>query len=212
MDILQKRRLEKFGGIPFTTDVIAAELGDYSAVLAKIASLVDDGSLIRVKRGLYCLSPLVSGAEPDVFAAANAVCSPSYVSYETALAFYGLIPERVDLTMSACMKRGTRFSTPIGTFSYRTVPRDWFQIGIRSQAREDGAAFLVATPEKAIGDVLLARANLRISSPDSLRSFLEKDMRLDFDELGSPDRGVLHEMATCGHKPLLMKALERVFL
>ena len=211
MDILQKRRFEKYGGIPFTTDVVAGELGDYSAILAKIASLVDEGSLIRIKRGLYCLSPLVSGTEPDVLAAANVVYAPSYVSFETALSFYGLIPERVDETMSACMKRGARFRTPLGTFSYRTVPRDWFRIGIRSQTRDGEAAFLVATPEKAIGDLLLARATLRIASPDSLRSFLEEDIRLDFDALGTPDHEILNEMASCGHKRLLMDALKRMF-
>ena len=57
MDTLQRDRLLKFGAVPFTTDVIAGEFGDYSAVLAKIASLVDEGSLVRIKRGLYCLSP-----------------------------------------------------------------------------------------------------------------------------------------------------------
>ena len=211
MDILQKKRFEKFGGVPFTTDVIAGELGGYSAILAKIASLVDEGSLIRIKRGLYCLSPLVSGTEPNVFAAANVITAPSYISFETALSFYGLIPERVDETMSACAARGRRFKTPIGTFSYRAVPRDWFRIGVRSLTREEGAAFLIATPEKALGDLLLARSNLRISSPDSLRSFLEEDIRLDFDALGTPDCGILREMASCGHKPLLMKALERIF-
>ena len=46
MDILQRERLLKFGAVPFTTDVIAGELGDYSAVLAKIAALVDEGSLV----------------------------------------------------------------------------------------------------------------------------------------------------------------------
>lgn len=48
MDILQRERLLKFGAVPFTTDVIAGELGDYSAVLAKIAALVDEGSLVRI--------------------------------------------------------------------------------------------------------------------------------------------------------------------
>ena len=49
MDILQRERLLKFGAVPFTTDVIAGELDDYSAVLAKIAALVDEGSLVRIK-------------------------------------------------------------------------------------------------------------------------------------------------------------------
>ena len=71
--------------------------------------------------------------------------------------------------------------------------------------------FLVASPEKALGDLLLARSNLRISSPDSLRSFLEDDIRFDFDAFGNPDKTILKGMAESGHKPLLMKALERMF-
>ena len=210
MDILQRERLLKFGSVPFTTDVIAGEFGDYSAVLAKIAALVDEGSLVRIKRGLYCLSPKISGHDLDSRVVANALYGPSYVSFETALSMYGLIPERVDETMSACAKRAKRFTTPLGAFSYRTVPDDWFSIGVRTMNSGNGG-FLVASPEKALGDLLLSRANLRIASPVSLREFLEEDLRFDFDAFGSPDKTILKAMAECGHKPLLMKALERMF-
>ena len=203
MDVLQRERLLKFGAVPFTTDVIAGELGDYSAVLAKIAALVDEGSLVRIKRGLYCLSPRISGRDLDLRVIANALYSP-------ALSVYGLIPERVDETMSACAKRAKRYATPLGAFSYHTVPGNWFPIGVRTLNSGEGG-FLIASPEKALGDLLIARCNLRISSPDSLRSFLEDDIRFDFDAFGSPDKAVLKEMAECGHKPLLMKALERMF-
>ena len=210
MDILQRDRLLKFGSVPFTTDVIAGEFGDYSAVLAKIAALVDEGSLVRIKRGLYCLSPKISGRDLDSRVVANALYGPSYVSFETALSMYGLIPERVTATMSACVKRAKRFATPIGEFLYRTVPSDWFSIGVRTVDNGEGG-FLVASPEKALGDLLLSRSNLRISSPDSLRAFLEDDMRFDFDAFGNPDKTILKGMAESGHKPLLMKALERMF-
>ena len=73
-------------------------------------------------------------------------------------------------------------------------------------------SFLVASPEKALGDLLLCRANLRLASPDSLRSFLEEDIRFDFDTFGVPNKTILKAMAECGHKPLLLKALERMFL
>ena len=210
MDILQRDRLLKFGSVPFTTDVIAGEFGDYSAVLAKIAALVDEGSLVRIKRGLYCLSPKISGHDLDSRVVANALYGPSYVSFETALSMYGLIPERVTATMSACVKRAKRFATSLGAFSYRTVPSDWFSIGVRTMDSGEGG-FLVASPEKALGDLLLSRSNLRISSPDSLRSFLEDDIRFDFDAFGNPDKTILKGMAESGHKPLLMKALERMF-
>ena len=211
MDILQRERLLKFGSIPFTTDVIAGELGDYSAVLAKIAALVDEGSLVRIKRGMYCLSPRISGREFDFRVISNVLYSPSYVSFETALSMYGLIPERVDESISACVKRAKRFATPLGAFSYRSVPENWFSIGVRTMDSGNGS-FLVASPEKALGDLLLCRANLRLASPDSLRSFLEEDIRFDFDTFGVPNKTILKAMAECGHKPLLLKALERMFL
>jgi len=210
VDILQQKRLLKFGAVPFTTDVLEGALGDYSAPIAKIAALADEGSIIRIKRGLYCLSPEISGREVDLMLAANALYGPSYVSFETALAMYGLIPERVDETMSACAKRAKRFATPLGAFSYRTVPGDWFPIGVRTMDSGNGG-FLVASPEKALGDLLLCRANLRIASPGSLREFLEEDLRFDFDMFAAPDKTVLKAMAECGRKPLLMKALERMF-
>lgn len=211
MDIVQRERLLKFGSIPFTTDVIAGELGDYSAVLAKIAALVDEGSLVRIKRGMYCLSPRISGREFDFRVISNVLYSPSYVSFETALSMYGLIPERVDESISACVKRAKRFVTPLGAFSYRSVPENWFSIGVRTMDSGNGS-FLVASPEKALGDLLLCRANLRLASPDSLRSFLEEDIRFDFDTFGVPNKTILKAMAECGHKPLLLKALERMFL
>lgn len=118
MDILHGEKLLKFGTVPFTTDVIAGESDDYSAVLAKIAALVDEGGLVRIKRGLYCLSPRISGRDFDLRVIANALYSPSYVSFETALSIYGLIPGRADETMAACAKRAKRFATPLGVFSY----------------------------------------------------------------------------------------------
>ena len=54
--LLEKLR-RKFKNLPFTSDVLKGELGDYSAQNAKIAALVDDGYLLRMKKGMYCLAP-----------------------------------------------------------------------------------------------------------------------------------------------------------
>ena len=206
---LQNKGLEGLGSVPFPSSALDGELSRYSARNAKMASLVADGTLLRLKQGLFCLSGKTTGAKPEPLLAANALYGPSYVSFETALAMYGLIPERVDETMSACAKRGKRYETPIGAFSYRTVPAEWFPIGVRTVRIDDGS-FLAAVPEKALGDLLLARTNLRISSPLSLRDYLENDVRLDFDALENPDRGVLRDMAATGRKAPLMRALERL--
>lgn len=206
---LQNKGLEGLGSVPFPSSALDGELSRYSARNAKMASLVAEGTLLRLKQGLFCLSEKAAGVKPEPLLAANALYGPSYVSFETALAMYGLIPERVDETMSACAKRGKRYETPIGAFSYRTVPAEWFPIGVRT-VRIDGGSFLAAVPEKALGDLLLARTNLRISSPSSLRDYLENDIRFDFDALENPDRGVLRDMVSTGRKAPLMRALERL--
>ncbi|MBQ9694417.1 MAG: hypothetical protein IJV69_06645, partial [Kiritimatiellae bacterium] len=89
MQILQKRGQLNYGSVPITTPVLATELGGYSAILAKAAALVKKGDLIRIKRGLYCLSPEVNGHELNLPMIANALYAPSYLSFESALSFYG---------------------------------------------------------------------------------------------------------------------------
>ena len=210
MQGLQKRIAHNYGSVPITTSVLATELGDYSAILAKASALVKKGDLIRIKRGLYCLSPEVSGQDLNLPVIANTLYAPSYLSFESALAVYGLIPESVAETMSACTKRGKRFQTPVGLFSYQTVPADWFAIGIRSLPTDAGN-ILIASPEKALGDLLLTRTHLRITSPKSLRTFLEEDLRFDFDAFENPDLRIFSAMAQCGHKTQLFSALERLF-
>ena len=126
------------------------------------------------------------------------------------LANEGLIEDRVVEVMSAVNRRGKEYDTPLGRFSYATVPARWFPIGVQSRL-VDGARVLVASREKALADVLLSRGNLRIVSPKGLRSYLEDDLRLDVDGFANPDVEGFRELAECGCKVQLMNALERMF-
>ena len=203
---LQKDWLQRLGGAPFGTEVLKAELSVFSQPVQKIHALVADGTLLRIKRGLFCVAPESSGRPVDARQVANVLHGPSYVSFETVLSSCGLIPERVSETISAVTGRGRRYETPVGRFVYRTVPAATFALGVRSV---DGA--LVACPEKALCDYLETRPNLRISSPRSLRAFLEDEVRLDFDALDAPDTDIFAAYAQAGRKKPLFAALERIF-
>ncbi len=203
---LQKDWMRRLGGAPFGTEVLKAELADFAGQAQKTHALVADGTLLRIKRGLFCIAPEASGIPVDARKVANAIHGPSYVSFETVLSSCGLIPERVSETISAVTGRGRRYETPVGRFVYRTVPAATFALGVRSV---DGA--LVACPEKALCDYLETRPNLRISSPRSLRAFLEDEVRLDFDALDAPDTGIFAAYAQAGRKKPLFAALERIF-
>lgn len=173
----------------------------------KLSRMVKAGDLIRLKRGLYCVNPKFTGETVDLMAAANCLHdAPSYISLETALSYYGLIPEAVMGMTSVVTGRSKRFTTPIGWFSYQTIPEKLFGIGVRTVK-----GHLIASPEKALCDYLYTRPNLRITSPKTLASYLEEDVRFDFDEFRDYDRSVFSAFAASGHKTGLFKAVERLF-
>ena len=79
-------------------------LGDVSDKRGKIARMIDSGELIRLRRGVYATR---RDLNPLCFAAS--IYGPSYISFETALSYYGLIPEAVYEVISATLKRPKEF-------------------------------------------------------------------------------------------------------
>ncbi len=210
MPRLPIEELEKFQGVPFSTADLETVLGNYSATRMKISRLVKEGVLVRLRRDFFCLGPKYSQKLIEHGVIANDLYGPSYVSFETALSLYGLIPERTYLTMSAVIRRGKYYKTPFGSFGYYQVPESVWGIGVRVEHTANGA-YMMANPTKALCDTLLRKHRLRITSPKSLREFLEVDMRFDFDYLEKPDVDVLRTYASCGRKRGLFSALERMF-
>ena len=198
--------LKKYAGVLLTTETLRDELLEYSSPHDKRTSLVKSGELIRLKQGCYCVSPKTSGVALDQGAIANQLYGPSYISLETALAHYELIPEAVMGMTSVVTGRSKRFYTPIGWFMYQTIPESLFGIGVRTEG-----GHLIASPEKALCDYLYTRSNLRITSPKTLASYLEEDVRFDFDEFKDYDRSVFSAFAASGYKTGLFKAAERLF-
>lgn len=207
---LQISSLLKFGSVPFSEDMLRELLSDYDDPGKKIVRLVQDGSIIRLRRGLYCVAPRDSREllEPGVIA--NSLYGPSYVSFEMALAHYGLIPERVYAITSAVEKRSKFFRTPIGAYYYHHVDDVLFHVGLKVLETE-GGNYVIASPTKALCDTLMRKRGLRITSPKTLRSFLEEDMRFDFECFGEPDREVIRAFVSHGVKVGLFRALERIF-
>jgi len=199
--------LEPLSEAPFPTEVLNDFLKKYSQPAFKSHMLVKEGKLIRLKRGWFCVNPRYSKKSINRGAVANVLYEgPSYVSIETALSYYGLVPERAMGITSVVTGRSKTFNTPIGWFSYKTLPEDLFPIGVRSVS-----GYLMASPEKALCDYLYTRKDLRIYSPKTLASYLEEDVRFDFDSFDNYDPKIFAAYAACGHKADLFKAAERLF-
>lgn len=183
-----------YRNIPIGIPVLREQIGEYRSPNNKISSLEKAGDFIRLRRGLYVAHPRLSNMEISRELIANNLYGPSYVSCETALSYHRLIPERVDSVVSSTFKRAKRYSTPLGEFEYITVPREYFQIGIQQVIVEDQYAFLMASPEKALCDLIISTSGLRFQSRKAVREYLLYDLRLDYTEHHSWDT---HIIATC---------------
>ncbi len=111
-----------------------------------------NGLIIRLRQGYYTFPEYLSLPDyPYYFA--NRIYLPSYISLQTALASYGIIPEGVTQITSVTSLKTASFINPAGTYVYRSV-RDDMMFGYNSRQMADGRSLLFASPEKAIIDLL----------------------------------------------------------
>lgn len=105
----------------------------------------------------------------------------AYLSFEYVLSYYGLIPERVFTVMAATVgKSHTELvETSFGNFYYQDVPKNVYRFGIRV-VEEDGYAYLMASPEKALCDLLYKKKPT--TSMKEFKTLLFEDLRIDESE------------------------------
>ena len=164
-------------------------LKEYASPRSKITRLLQNDELIQLKRGLY-LDSKKRGF--SLFAIANIIYGPSYISFESALSYYGLIPEKVNIVMSATFQKNKNkiFKTKISNFHYYHVPDSVFPWGV-DKLTDNNHSFLIATPEKALLDTLY-----RISQYDgALETLLFDDLRIDEDQLKDLDTNLIKRLA-----------------
>lgn len=127
-------------------------LRDYKKPRDKITKFLKSGQLIQVKRGLYVFGQQYRKRLYNLFTLANQIYGPSALSLEFALAYYGLIPERVDTITSITPKRNTAYNTPVGRFTYRYCHPEKYSVGLTLTETETDETHhvIIATPEKAL--------------------------------------------------------------
>ena len=146
------------------------------------------GELLRLVRGVYMLSPDISGVRPHSFVVAQALRPGSFISFESALEWHGCIPEAV--RQVRCVVPGRRkasFEVPsYGEFRFIPAPvlPGHLLAGVRRETLTAGTA-LVADPVRALLDLVCHRK----IEPAALMDFLG-GLRLDqgwLTELNSGD-------------------------
>ena len=78
------------------------------------------GYIKKIVKGYYIFSD-IDVDESMLSAIANKIYKPSYISFETAMSHYRLIPESIYMITSASTRRTYLFETPVARFSYRTI-------------------------------------------------------------------------------------------
>jgi len=158
----------------FRTGQILSGEGSPASVRRQLDRWTKTGRIIQLRRGVYVLQKPYAASGIHPFAAANALRKASYVSLQSALAHYGMIPEFVPVTTSMTTGRPEVLETPIGRFEFRHTKRSRFFGFVEMEVAHDQTA-LIATPQKALVDLLYLAPHsdqadflreLRIERPD----------------------------------------------
>ncbi len=130
-----------------TLDIVLKDINVYNYQLSLWQK---KGYLGHLKRGLYFFTE-----QENLFSIQEIsflLYDPSYISMESALSYYGIIPEMVYAQTAISTKTTRKFSNKFGHFIYRHInPRLFF--GYNPVELSFGK-YLMADPEKALLDYL----------------------------------------------------------
>ena len=201
-----KSPLEQLGNIPVTAAALESLYPHIRGGNQKIRLLERDKQIIRLKKGLYVCSPEVTGVTLSTELIANHLYAPSYVSMSSALRYYGLIPEAVYTIQSMTLKHSRDFDTPLGRFDYTYISKAAFPIGL-TNIRKDGYAFVIATPEKALCDLVANSTGVNLRYPKEAAIYLEEDIRMELSDFKQMNPSIFEEYAAVGKKAESIRTL-----
>ena len=192
-----------------TTSMLKDRYNEYSNPLDKIKRDSQKGVIFRITRGLY-----ETDRNVDPCLLASSILSPSYLSFDWALSFYGLIPERVVAITSAStgIRKNKTFVNEFGRYEFLDVPSKVFPRGL-TYLEKGKYAVKIATKEKAICDSL---SKWRVvNNISELKELLFEDKRIDEDEFSTCDFNSLIKIAALYHKKnldLLIKLIRKEYI
>ncbi|MDY0373531.1 MAG: hypothetical protein WC466_09590 [Candidatus Izemoplasmatales bacterium] len=167
-----------------TTLDLKEKYKNYTDVNGKTKRDIDKGILFPLVRGIY-----ETNSNTDGFLLASYIYGPSYLSFEYALSFHSIIPERVVVYTNATFnkRKSKSYQNHFGLFTYRDIPKDAFPFMVKVY-EEDSYAYFIASPEKALCDLLYIKKP--VLSIRELKMLLFEDLRISkdmFDQLNFED-------------------------
>ncbi len=199
---------------PITKQILLGLLSDYTRPYDKISELVKQHVLLPIKRGVYVTGSRINVNRPEPLLLANHLLGPSYVSLETALSYWGLIPEKVHEVSSATTQSAKTYNTALGRYSYIHLPLPYYSFGIRQLELTKKQRVLIATPEKALCDKIVTSPGVLLRSSKQVMQLLADDLRIEKDRLRNLNtkkmNGWIKDAPKKSSLEILIKTLEQL--
>lgn len=186
-----RKMIKEYAEAPISRHLILGLLAEYQSPNDKISELLKSKSLISIKRGLYITGPKLDLPTPEPFLIANHLRGPSYISLESALSYWNMIPERTYEVSSVSIKTSKLYKTPVGRFRYQQLKTPYYSFGIKSIELSPKQSILVASPEKALCDKVVLTPKIQLRSIKQTLDFLMDDLRIESETLETLDTKIM---------------------
>jgi predicted transcriptional regulator of viral defense system len=145
--------IKKTANLPYFSTRFLAAGQNLAQVRVQLDRWEKGGRIFRLGKGLYTIAEPYSKIKPDNFQIANKLRTHSYVSLQSALSWYGMIPEFVPIITSVTTGRPGSIENALGSFEYRHIGHKLF-FGYQNVELSSGQWAFVARPEKALLDLI----------------------------------------------------------
>jgi predicted transcriptional regulator of viral defense system len=192
--------VNKVSDVPCFTAKFLAAGGDLSQIRHQLDRWEKSKKVIKIHKGLYTLAEPYRKVKPEPFYIANSLKSASYVSLQSALAWYGMIPEFVPEVTSVTTGRPQTYETVVGRFSFRHINKNFFW-GYQQIETTEGQEVFIACPEKALLDLVYL-------TPGACNAEYIEELRLqNFEQI---DKVTLLKFAEKTKSPKIRKAVNNI--
>jgi len=137
----------------FASSILLTGNVSKNVIRKQLTRWVSSGKLTQLRRGFYAIAQPYRDVQPHPFLAANIIKRASYVSLQSALEYYGIIPEYVPVITSVTTGRPEEIITNAGRFQFKHIKKDLFW-GYQEIEVSIGTKIFIAMPEKSLLDLI----------------------------------------------------------
>lgn len=193
--------LEQIKSLPYFSKDSVCQLGKQlglasATVDTYISRFLKHKEIFRLKKGLYISADFFNKNRSDIsysFYLANIIRTPSYISSWSALQFYNLTTEIICIITSVTPKVTRNYTTKAGNFTYNSIKKGLFSDfslmkGKVAGERSTRLDFFIASPAKALFDLLYFKTNqFRGVKFKDIKTLVE-ELRIDIDEMDKKEQ------------------------